>query len=186
MSKAFVRESESEDDDDDLDASVGGGPAGATNYITPKGYQALQTELQQLLKVERPKTVEIVSWAASNGDRSENGDYIYGKRRLREIDRRLRFLNKRLGAAQVVDPSVHVGSSQVFFGAAVTILDESGQEQTYRIVGVDETALYPNAISWVAPLSRALIKAHEGDSIAFQSPSGPRQVDIVKVDYIVE
>lgn len=182
MSKAFTKEHDSENDDEP-EASGPGIPAGAPNYITPKGYQALQNELQHLLKVERPKTVEIVSWAASNGDRSENGDYIYGKRRLREIDRRLRFLNKRLAAAQVVDPTVHEGATQAFFGARVTILDESGKEHDYHIVGVDETALYPNAISWVSPMARALIKAHVGDQISFQSPAGLRQVELLDVDY---
>jgi transcription elongation factor GreB len=135
------------------------------NYLTPQGYAALTNERNQLLKVERPKTVEIVSWAASNGDRSENGDYIYGKRRLREIDRRLRFLFKRLELA------------------TVTLVDQEGHEQTLRIVGVDETHLGPNYISWVSPIARALIKSREGDSVTFESPSGIRTVEIIRVTY---
>jgi transcription elongation factor GreB len=182
MSKAFTKETDQEDDDgpEPPGSSL---PAGTPNYLTPPGYAALHAELQQLLKVERPKTVEIVSWAASNGDRSENGDYIYGKRRLREIDRRLRFLTKRLAIAQVVDPAQQSGNDQVFFGAEVTIADQDGAEHTYRIVGVDETHLGNNSISWVSPMARALIKAREGDTVTVQSPSGPRQIDIIAVRY---
>ncbi len=153
------------------------------NYLTPQGYAALTNERNQLLKVERPKTVEIVSWAASNGDRSENGDYIYGKRRLREIDRRLRFLSKRLELAKIVDSSVQMTQDQVFFGATVTLVDQEGHEQTLRIVGVDETHLGPNYISWVSPIARALIKSREGDSVTFESPSGIRTVEIIRVTY---
>ncbi len=153
------------------------------NYLTPQGYAALTNERNQLLKVERPKTVEIVSWAASNGDRSENGDYIYGKRRLREIDRRLRFLSKRLELAKIVDSSAQMTQDQVFFGATVTLVDQEGHEQTLRIVGVDETHLGPNYISWVSPIARALIKSREGDSVTFESPSGIRTVEIIRVSY---
>jgi transcription elongation factor GreB len=153
------------------------------NYLTPQGYAALTNERNQLLKVERPKTVEIVSWAASNGDRSENGDYIYGKRRLREIDRRLRFLFKRLELAKIVDSSAQMTQDQVFFGATVTLVDQEGHEQTLRIVGVDETHLGPNYISWVSPIARALIKSREGDSVTFESPSGIRTVEIIRVTY---
>ena len=153
------------------------------NYLTPQGYVALTDERNQLLKVERPKTVEIVSWAASNGDRSENGDYIYGKRRLREIDRRLRFLSKRLELAKIVDSSAQMTQDQVFFGATVTLVDQEGHEQTLRIVGVDETHLGPNYISWVSPIARALIKSREGDSVTFESPSGIRTVEIIRVSY---
>jgi transcription elongation factor GreB len=181
MSKAFTKETDH--DEDDSPEPAHGLPAGTPNYLTPQGYAALNAELQQLLKVERPKIVEIVSWAASNGDRSENGDYIYGKRRLREIDRRLRFLTKRLAIAQVVDSSAQAGRDQVFFGAQVTIADEQGDEQTYRIVGVDETHLAADAISWVSPLARALIKSREGDTVSFQSPSGMRTVDVIRVQY---
>ena len=153
------------------------------NYLTPQGYAALTNERNQLLKVERPKTVEIVSWAASNGDRSENGDYIYGKRRLREIDRRLRFLSKRLELAKIVDSSAQMTQDQVFFGATVTLVDQEGHEQTLRIVGFDETHLGPNYISWVSPIARALIKSREGDSVTFESPSGIRTVEIIRVTY---
>jgi transcription elongation factor GreB len=156
----------------------------ALNYLTPQGYAALTDERNQLLKVERPKTVEIVSWAASNGDRSENGDYIYGKRRLREIDRRLRFLSKRLELAKIVDSSAQMTQDQVFFGATVTLVDQEGNEQTLRIVGVDETHLGPNYISWVSPIARALIKSREGDSVTFESPSGIRTVEIIRVTYV--
>lgn len=153
------------------------------NYLTPEGYRALNDELQTLLRVERPKVVEVVSWAASNGDRSENGDYIYGKRRLREIDRRLRFLTKRLAIAQVVDPSVHHGNGQIFFGAEVDIVDQSGAEQSFQIVGIDETHLGANRISWISPIARALIKAREGDTVRFQSPAGLREIEILSVRY---
>ena len=182
MSKALTKEVDRQDDDPDEEPSSGL-PAGTPNYLTPRGYRALHDELNHLLKVERPKIVEIVSWAASNGDRSENGDYLYGKRRLREIDRRLRFLTKRLGIAQVVDPCQHRGNDQVFFGATVTIADEQGCEQTYTIVGVDETHLTDGAISWVSPMARALIKAREGDAVSFHSPSGLREIDILRVRY---
>ncbi len=184
MNKAFTKESDSDEDDDGPELSAGL-PKGAPNYLTPSGYQALMQERDHLLKVERPKTVEIVSWAASNGDRSENGDYIYGKRRLREIDRRLRFLTKRLAIAQVVDPTAQQGNDQVFFGAEVSIADSDGVSQTYRIVGVDETHLWANGISWISPLARALIKSREGDTVTFQSPSGQRTVDILSVSYSV-
>jgi transcription elongation factor GreB len=182
MSKAFTKERD-DDQEDESDVGVTALPSGTPNYLTPAGYAALTAELNQLLKVERPKTVEIVSWAASNGDRSENGDYIYGKRRLREIDRRLRFLSKRLSVAQVVDPAVQVGNDQIFFGAQVTIEDEQGDLQTYRIVGVDETHLAAQSISWVSPMARALIKAREGETVTVQSPAGPRQITVVRVAY---
>ena len=181
MSKAFTKETDDQDDDDQEPAS--GLPAGTPNYLTPEGYAALTAELNQLLKVERPKIVEIVSWAASNGDRSENGDYLYGKRRLREIDRRLRFLTKRLAIAQVVDARHHRGQDQIFFGAWVTVAEQSGNQQTYRIVGVDETHLQAHWISWISPMARALITAREGDVVSFQSPAGRREVDVVQVRY---
>lgn len=181
MSKAFTKETDDQGDDDQEPAS--GLPAGTPNYLTPEGYAALTAELNQLLKVERPKIVEIVSWAASNGDRSENGDYLYGKRRLREIDRRLRFLTKRLAIAQVVDARHHRGQDQIFFGAWVTVAEQSGNQQTYRIVGVDETHLEAHWISWISPMARALIKAREGDVVSFQSPAGRREVDVVQVRY---
>lgn len=182
MSKAFTKEVEPPDDDEAMEPPSGL-PAGTPNYLTPRGYRALRDELNHLLKVERPKIVEIVSWAASNGDRSENGDYLYGKRRLREIDRRLRFLTKRLGVAQVVDPLEHRGNDQIFFGATVTIADGHGAEQTYTIVGVDETHLGRGYISWVSPMARAMIKAREGDRVSVHSPAGPREIDILSVRY---
>ena len=181
MNKAFVRESDSEDDKE-LEPALKL-PAGTRNYITPAGHARLKNELEELVKRERPKVVEVVAWAASNGDRSENGDYIYGKRRLREIDRRIRFLTKRLDIAEVVDPSRQGDNDQVFFGARVTVADAEGNENTYTIVGVDEADVARGRISWISPLARALIKSREGDSIRFQSPVGVREIDIVEVVY---
>ena len=155
------------------------------NYITPPGLAALRARYDQLFADERPKLVEVVSWAAGNGDRSENGDYIYGKRRLREIDRRIRFLTKRLEIAEIVDPLRQVSNDQVFFGARVTVSDIDGVENTYTIVGVDETDVSQGRISWISPLARALIKAREGDTIRFQSPVGIREIDILEVRYEV-
>ena len=181
MNKAFVRESDG-DDEDELSPSLKL-PPGSKNYITPAGHARLKDELEQLVKRERPNVVEIVAWAASNGDRSENGDYIYGKRRLREIDRRIRFLTKRLDIAEVVDPLRQGDNDQVFFGAQVTIADSGGEENTYTIVGVDEADVMRGRISWISPLARALIKSREGDSIRFQSPVGIREIDILAVVY---
>ena len=181
MNKAFVRESDSEDEEE-LPPSLAL-PAGTRNYITPAGHARLKDELEHLVKRERPKIVEIVSWAASNGDRSENGDYIYGKRRLREIDRRIRFLTKRLDIAEIVDPLRQGDNDQVFFGAKVSLVDSDGVENTYTIVGVDETDVARGRISWISPLARALIKSREGDSVRFQSPVGIREIEIVEVIY---
>ncbi|MDD2885579.1 MAG: transcription elongation factor GreB [Dechloromonas sp.] len=181
MNKSFVREDEG-DDDVPLKPALQI-PPGAPNYISPVGYARLKDELEHLVKRERPQVVEIVSWAASNGDRSENGDYIYGKRRLREIDRRIRFLSKRLDIAQVVDPLRQGKNDQVFFGATVVIGDEDGGEQTYTIVGVDEADATAGRISWISPLARAIIKSREGDSVRFQTPSGVRDLEIVSVCY---
>jgi transcription elongation factor GreB len=181
MNKAFVRESDG-DDEEELSPSLKL-PPGSKNYITPAGHARLKDELEHLVKRERPHVVEIVAWAASNGDRSENGDYIYGKRRLREIDRRIRFLTKRLDIAEVVDPLRQGDNDQVFFGARVTIADADGQENTYTIVGVDEADVLRGRISWISPLARALIKNREGDSIRFQSPVGIREIDILEVVY---
>ena len=181
MNKAFVKESDADDDDD-----IGGLPPippGAKNYITPQGYQRIREELLQLIDVERPEVVRIVHWAASNGDRSENGDYIYGKRRLREIDRRIRFLTKRLDLAEVVDPSVHHGSDQVFFGATVTYVNAAGDEQTINIVGIDELDPLHGKISWVSPVARALTKAKEGDVITLRTPAGDDELEILRVTY---
>lgn len=181
MNKAFVRETDG-DDDEEIQPSLSL-PSGARNYITPAGHARLKDELEELVKRERPRIVEIVSWAASNGDRSENGDYIYGKRRLREIDRRIRFLTKRLEIAEVVDPLRQGDNDQVFFGACVTIADTDGVENTYTIVGVDETNAARGYISWISPLARAVIKSREGDTVRFQSPLGIREIDIVAVMY---
>ena len=181
MNKAFVKESDADDDDD-----IGGLPPippGAKNYITPQGYQRIREELLQLIDVERPEVVRVVHWAASNGDRSENGDYIYGKRRLREIDRRIRFLTKRLDLAEVVDPSVHHGSDQVFFGATVTYLNAVGDEQTISIVGIDELDPLQGKISWVSPVARALTKAREGDVVTLRTPAGEDELEIIRVQY---
>jgi len=181
VNKAFVKESDSDEDDD-----IGGLPPippGAKNYITPHGYQRIREELLQLIDVERPEVVRVVHWAASNGDRSENGDYIYGKRRLREIDRRIRFLTKRLDLAEVVDPSVHHGSDQVFFGATVTYVNAAGDEQTIRIVGIDELDPLNGKISWVSPVARALTKAKEGDVITLRTPAGDDELEILRVTY---
>jgi transcription elongation factor GreB len=180
MSKAFVRESDEDEEELSPSPSL---PSGTKNYITPAGHKRLKDELEHLVKRERPHIVEIVSWAASNGDRSENGDYIYGKRRLREIDRRIRFLTKRLEIAEVVDPLRQGNNDQIFFGACITVADASGAESTYTIVGVDETDATSGRISWISPLARAVIKAREGDTIRFQSPLGFRELDIVSVVY---
>ncbi len=182
MNKAFVKEPEGDDDDE-----LGGGlppiPPGAKNYITPHGHQRIRDELLQLIDVERPEVVKVVHWAASNGDRSENGDYIYSKRRLREIDRRIRFLTKRLDLAEVVDPSVHHGSDQVFFGATVSYVNAAGEEHTVTIVGIDELDPLNGKISWVSPVARALTKAREGDVITLRTPAGDDELEIMSVRY---
>ena len=181
MNKAFVRENDS-DEEEELEPALKL-PAGTRNYITPAGHARLKNELEHLVKRERPQVVEVVAWAASNGDRSENGDYIYGKRRLREIDRRIRFLSKRLDIAEIVDPLRQGSNDQVFFGARVTVADADGNENTYTIVGVDETDVGRGRISWISPLARALIKSREGDTVRFHSPLGIREIDIVEVVY---
>ncbi|MEO0316158.1 MAG: transcription elongation factor GreB [Pseudomonadota bacterium] len=180
MNKAFVKESDGDEDDDGGLPPI---PPGAKNYITPQGYQRIREELLQLIDTERPEVVKIVHWAASNGDRSENGDYIYGKRRLREIDRRIRFLTKRLDLAEVVDPSVHQGSDQVFFGATVTYLNSAGVEQTITIVGIDELDPLRGKISWVSPVARALTKSREGDVVTLTTPAGEDELEILRVTY---
>jgi transcription elongation factor GreB len=182
MNKAFVKEGEG-DEDDDLSAAMPQIPKGAKNYITPSGYRRIKEELLQLIDVERPEVVKVVHWAASNGDRSENGDYIYGKRRLREIDRRIRFLTKRLDLAEVVDPSVHHGSDQVFFGATVTYANSAGEEHTVTIVGIDELDPLHGKISWVSPVARALTKAREGDAVTLITPAGKEELEILEVTY---
>ena len=182
MSKAFTRETDSDDDEE------GGGlpplPAGGKNYITPQGYARLRAELLQLIDDERPKVVDVVHWAASNGDRSENGDYLYGKKRLREIDRRIRFLTKRLEIAEVTDPSLHHGHDQVFFGATVTYAEEdTGVERTVTILGIDEADSAHGQVSWISPIARALLKAREGDVVKLVTPAGAKEVEVLKVEY---
>lgn len=185
MNKAFVRESDSEEDDED---PVGAPalPAGTKNYMTPAGHAALREEFERLVKVERPQLVQVVAWAASNGDRSENGDYIYGKKKLREMDRRIRYLTKRLDNAEVVDPARQTNLDQVFFGATVTVMylgSDEAVDVTYRIVGIDEADPATGRISWISPLARALMKAREGEIVKFQSPAGLREIEIVEIDY---
>jgi transcription elongation factor GreB len=182
MNKAFVKES-SESDDDDLDHAQPEIPAGAKNYITPAGHKRLRDELLQLIDEARPEVVRLVSWAASNGDRSENGDYIYGKRRLREIDRRIRFLTKRLDLAEVVDASKQENVDQVFFGATVEYGTEDGEAHTVTIVGVDEVDLDRGYVSWISPIARALLKARIGDTVTLITPAGPTQIDVLDVRY---
>ena len=182
MNKAFVKESDG-DDDEEAAALALAIPAGSKNYITPAGYQRIKDELLQLIDVDRPEVVRIVHWAASNGDRSENGDYIYGKRRLREIDRRIRFLTKRMDSAAIVDPSVHHGSDQIFFVATVTYCNQNDETRTITIVGIDELDPLNGKISWVAPVARALTKAREGDVITFQAPHGVEELEILEVSY---
>jgi transcription elongation factor GreB len=181
MNKAFTKESEQEDDEE-LEAP--GLPAGTRNYMTRTGFTRLKAELDHLLRTERPEVVQIVSWAASNGDRSENGDYIYGKRRLREIDRRIRFLIKRLETATVVDPTEQENIDQVFFGATVRVADAEGEEAEYQIVGVDEANASEGRISWISPMATALLKAREGDMIRVPTPAGPREMDVLEIRYI--
>ncbi|MFO1294432.1 MAG: transcription elongation factor GreB [Rubrivivax sp.] len=188
MNKAFVKESAGAAADDDDDAGAGAGglpplPAGARNYITPQGWRRLREELMALLDVERPKVVEIVSWAASNGDRSENGDYLYGKKRLREIDRRIRFLTRRLDIAEVADPSAHHGSDQVFFGASVTYANARGEQRRIRILGIDEADALRGEVSWVAPIARALLKARAGDEVSLVTPGGVELIEVLAVAY---
>jgi transcription elongation factor GreB len=187
VNKAFVKEPSGDDGDDDEEGAPGLPPLppGARNYITPAGYRMLREELMTLLDGERPKVVEAVSWAAKNGDRSENGDYIYGKRRLREIDRRIRFLTKRLDIAEVADPSAHQGSDQVFFGATVTYATAQGEELTVKIVGVDEADFEKGQISWVSPIARALMRAGVGDSVKVRTPAGLDEIEVVKIAYDV-
>ena len=181
MSKAFTRESSNDDDDDDV--SLPPLPAGSKNYITPAGYARMRAELLTLIDDERPKVVEIVHWAASNGDRSENGDYIYGKKRLREIDRRIRFLTKRMELASVTDPSVHAGSDQVFFGATVTYEDQQGLSKTVTILGIDEADSLNGQVSWVSPIARALLKSRVGDVVRLQTPVGLQDIEVIQVSY---
>jgi len=180
MSKAFTKETDA--DDDDIDA----GPApipGGKNYVTPEGFKRIEDELQSLSRVERPKIVEIVSWAAGNGDRSENGDYIYGKKRLREIDRRIRYLTKRHESAEVVDPALQKNRAQVFFGATVTYAGTDDVEHTIKIVGIDEADLDAGKVSWISPVARALLKAKVGDTVKLHVPAGVQEIDVLEISY---
>ena len=182
MSKAFTRESDAEEDDDG-DAAAPLLPAGTRNYMTPAGYQRLRGELMALLDDERPKMVETVSWAAKNGDRSENGDYLYGKKRLREIDRRIRFLTRRLEIAEVTDPSAHHGGDHVFFGATVTYLDDGGTERTVTIKGIDEAESARGEVSWISPIARTLLRSRVGDVLSLPTPAGVQEIEVLAVRY---
>jgi len=182
MNKAFVREADDADDEDDA-PGLPPLPAGTRNYLTPQGWRRLREELMTLLDVERPKVVEVVSWAAKNGDRSENGDYLYGKKRLREIDRRIRFLTRRLDIAEIADPSAHHGSDQIYFGATVTYANAAGEERTVTIKGIDEADSLQGEVSWISPIARALLKAREGDEVQLVSPGGVERIEIVAVRY---
>jgi transcription elongation factor GreB len=183
MSKAFTKESDGEDDDD-LPEDMGGLPISAKNYMTPQGFARLREELDALMRRERPEVVKVVTWAAGNGDRSENGDYIYGKKRLREIDRRVRYLSKRLANAEVVDAAKRPKTEQVFFGATVTYANAKGDERTIKIVGVDEVELDKGHVSWISPIAKALLRAEEGDVVKMRTPAGIEEIEIVKVAYV--
>jgi transcription elongation factor GreB len=182
MSKAFTKETET----DDVDGEEAEGPAlpvGAKNYITQAGFDAMRREFRDLMHVERPKIVEIVAWAAGNGDRSENGDYLYGKKKLREIDRRIRFLSKRLEIAEVVDPKQRTKFDQIFFGATVTYAREDDSEHTITIVGVDEADVDKSQVSWVSPIARALLKARVGDTVEIRTPAGREAIEVLEIRY---
>ena len=183
MSKAFTKESDG-DDEDDLPEDMGGLPATAKNYMTPEGFARMRDELNTLMRKERPEVVKVVTWAAGNGDRSENGDYIYGKKRLREIDRRVRYLSKRLANAEVVDQAKRGKTDQVFFGATVTTANEKGEERTIRIVGVDEVDLAKGHVSWISPIAKALLRAEEGDVVKMRTPQGIEDIEILAVRYV--
>ena len=187
MSKAFTKESDGSDDDDlpeNSGGDTGGLPAGAKNYMTPQGFERLREELMTLMRKERPEVVQVVSWAAANGDRSENGDYLYGKKRLREIDRRIRFLSKRLERSEVVDPAKRPKTDQVFFGATVTWANAKGDERTIKIVGIDEVDPGRGHVSWISPIARALMRAFEGDVVRMRTPAGEEEIEIVRVEYV--
>ena len=179
MNKAFTKETDPDDDE----LVVPSAPPAGKNYITPQGYDRLRAELLGLMDDERPKVVEVVHWAASNGDRSENGDYIYGKKRLREIDRRIRFLTQRLEVAEITDPSVHHGKDQVFFGATVTYVDDAQVERQVTILGIDEADTLQGQISWVSPVARALLKSRVGDEVSLVTPHGLQVLEVLRVSY---
>lgn len=185
MNKAFTREDASAQDDDDVE--VAPLPEGTRNYMTPGGFERLKAELDRLVGRERPALVATVAWAASNGDRSENGDYLYGKKRLREIDRRIRFLIKRLDRAEVVDPAAARegdAAERVYFGATVTIRDQRGGERRLSIVGVDEADTGRGHVSWISPVARALLRAREGDTVSVATPAGVEELEVIEVAYV--
>jgi transcription elongation factor GreB len=179
MNKAFTRESDGEDDEIALPSL----PLGTRNYITPAGYARLRDELFTLMDDERPQIVDIVHWAASNGDRSENGDYHYGKKRLREIDRRIRFLTQRLELAEIVEPSQHFGNDQIFFGATVTYLEDDGAQRTVTIKGIDEADSSQGEVSWISPIARTLLKARTDDVLKLVTPTGVIGIEVLQVEY---
>jgi transcription elongation factor GreB len=183
MSKAFTRESDDDSDDADADGHASVLPVSGKNYMTPMGYAHMRHELLDLLDVERPKIVDVVHWAASNGDRSENGDYLYGKKRMREIDRRIRFLTKRLEIAEVIDPSVHHGRDQIFFGATVTYSENGQVERNISIRGIDEADSAHGEVSWVSPIAKILLKAREGDVLTLMVPAGSVEIEVLQVKY---
>lgn len=182
MSKAFTTENDNAEEPDEPEIEV---PANVKNYMTPTGFAALQKEMNHLLREERPKMVEIVSWAAGNGDRSENGDYLYGKKRLREIDRRLRYLTKRLESAEVVDPKKQQGLDRVFFGATVTYAKEDDSEHTITLVGPDEADVNTGKVSWLSPVARALMKARVGDEVEVKAAGGAERLEVLEIRYLV-
>jgi transcription elongation factor GreB len=182
MSKAFTKEDSGDSDDQDESPELKI-PAGSKNYITPSGSERLKAELKKLLTEERPELVKVISWAASNGDRSENGDYIYGKRRLRQIDSRIRFLSKRIERFEVINPA-DVKSDRILFGATVTVSDEEEVEKTYQIVGLDETDPKIGKVSWISPIARALMNNKEGDVVSLKTPNGEKDLEIVRIRYI--
>lgn len=183
MSKAFTKEDDSRELDEDLEKEGPQLPVGVRNYMTPQGAEKMRAELKDLLNRVRPELTQVVQWAAANGDRSENADYIYGKRRLREIDRRIRFLSKRLENAEIIDPTT-VQADSVRFGATVRVRLEDGSEKTYSIVGIDEIDAKTGKISWLSPLGSTLLKAKEGDSLTFRSPKGEQEIEIISIQYI--
>lgn len=182
MSKAFTREDSGGEDEDPSEALSDELPKGTKNYMTPAGADKLKTELKNLLNVARPELVQVISWAASNGDRSENGDYIYGKRRLREMDRRIRFLTRRLESAEIVDPKGQ-RSDRVLFGAQVTLRDEEGKQKTYRIVGIDEADARKGSVSWISPLAKAVMNTRVGDVVSLKTPKGEEELEILSIQY---
>ena len=183
MSKAFTKESDAPDDDFDGDEDANPIPPGSKNYLTPHGWRRMRDELEWLVKDERPAVTNVVSWAAKLGDRSENADYQYGKKRLREIDRRIRYLTKRLEAGEVVDPAIREDTDQVFFGATVVYSNAEGKENTIRIVGIDEADPSRHYVSWISPIARAFIKAREGDTVTLRTPGGVEELEILEVRY---